>query len=71
MKITIAPSTNQPGYNSVTIDLRTDDESTTEAVEAALDAIVAYGHSRSNVKEAALGWAETQRQMDEIIKNEL
>jgi hypothetical protein len=39
---------------SVTLDTKTDDENTQDAVALALRAVVAYGHHPRNVYEAAI-----------------
>jgi len=53
MRITIEPSDSSFPGPKVTIDTRTDDEGTADAVKAALDAVIIYGHAECNVKEAA------------------
>jgi hypothetical protein len=63
MRITLEPSMDADAhaYISVSADTRSNDEKTSDAVEIALKLLVAYGHSMSNVAEAAQEWAEEKR----------
>ena len=63
MKITIEPSDHKSNASAVTIDLRTDDEVTTEAVDAALNALIVYGHDAGNVADAAEAYAVIQHRI--------
>lgn len=58
MKITISPSTPAPGFNTISIDTNSNEETTTEAVQIALDALIAFGHSSANVTAAAHDFSE-------------
>ena len=58
MKVTIEPSNKEFPGATVSIDLRHDDESTPEIVEAVMGALVLYGHSKTCVVEAAAAYAE-------------
>ena len=59
MKITIEPSSGNPPYRKVVIDTLSDDERTSEAVEACLRALVASGHHKNNIMDACAQYADT------------
>lgn len=67
MKIKISPTYSEPNYISVEFDTLTNDDTTTEVVKIALDAIVAVGHDPINVADACEQWAAEKKA---IIKNE-
>jgi hypothetical protein len=60
MKLTIEPSLAEslPNSERLTIDTLTNDDSTTQVVEAALRLIVCSTHAQCNVVEAARNWAD-------------
>ena len=64
MIITISPnpSPDQEYRVSFSADTESNDESTTQAVELALKLLVAYGHSVSNVAEAAMEWVRENQE---------
>ena len=66
MRITIEPGAglHNEGQHTVILDSNSNDESTTDAVEMALQAIVAYGHNAGNVAGAAKNWAENNKSND-------
>ena len=53
MRITIEPSDPTFTARTIIVDARGDEESTDTAVADVLNALVLYGHSQENVKEAA------------------
>jgi hypothetical protein len=60
MKITIEPSPGDPHtaqYLTVTLDTRSNDESTHEAVAMMLDGLRSYGHNLENIAASAQEWA--------------
>lgn len=63
MRITIEPSMDADAHAhiSVSADTRSNDETTSDAVEIALKLLVAYGHSAGNVAEAAQEWAKNNQ----------
>lgn len=73
MRITLEPSMDADAHAhiSVSADTRSNDEKTSDAVEIALKLLVAYGHSASNVAEAAQEWAEgNQTEANAMYSNE-
>jgi hypothetical protein len=62
MKLKISPSHAEPHYHSVEIDTLANDETTSEAVEIAMTALIAYLHHPCVVIESARQWADEQEQ---------
>lgn len=69
MKLTIEPSAlgDAHYYPTVTIDTRTNDEGTAEAVEAFTTLIIAAGHYPDNVYEAMIELASDRLKAGKVV----
>ena len=62
MKITIEPSDlgDKSGYITITMDTGHNDDSTSDVLELAVKAIIAAGHSESNVRDWCAMYGEQE-----------